>query len=186
MMKISHIRTSLILLILIHLIACRQETYFNITTQTKPDEGGYVEMTPSSSPVFEGTSVTFKAVPRSEYIFTGWGGSLSGTENPKTVTVTAAMDVLAKFELKTYSLSVSVEGEGTVNERVVTTKTDYGSGTEVELMATPFTGWSFDHWEGDLAGANNPARIAISGAKSIKAIFIKKSMPITSRLWDLV
>jgi uncharacterized repeat protein (TIGR02543 family) len=82
-------------------------------------------MTSSSSSELEGTSVTFKAIPRSEYLFTGWSGSLSGTENSKTVTVTADINVVANFELKTYPLSISVEGEGMVNERVVTTKTDY-------------------------------------------------------------
>ena len=82
-------------------------------------------MTSSSSSELEGTSVTFKAIPRSEYLLTGWSGSLSGTENSKTVTVTADINVVANFELKTYPLSISVEGEGMVNERVVTTKTDY-------------------------------------------------------------
>lgn len=91
----------------------------------QPNECGHIEMTSSSSSELEGTSVTFKAIPRSEYLFTGWSGSLSGTENPKTVTVTADINVVANFELKTYPLSISVEGEGMVNERVVTTKTDY-------------------------------------------------------------
>lgn len=161
------------------LVSCKQETYFSITLQPKPDEWGYIEMIPSSSSVLAGTSVTFKATPRSEYIFTGWGGSLSGTENPKTVTVSADMTVVANFELKTYPLSVSVEGEGTVNERVVSTKTDYGSGTVVELTAQPADHWLFDHWEGDLNGNTNPAQITVTSSKTVKAVFVKKMYDLT-------
>ena len=153
--------------------ACKTETYYTISTSSSPSEGGNISVSPSGSSILEGTSITFTATPNSAYLFTGWSGSLSGTENPKTVTVTADMNVIANFELKTYPLTVSVEGEGTVNERVVSTKTEYGSGTVVELTAAPSTGWSFDHWEGDLSGSDNPAQITITGQKTVKAVFTK-------------
>ena len=155
------------------LVSCKQETYFNITTSVQPSNGGSIIITPPSGPVVEGTSVSFNASPKGDYVFTGWSGSLSGTENPKTVTVTSDLNVIANFELKTYPLTVSIEGEGVVNERVISTKTEFGSGTVVELAATPSIGWSFDHWEGDLSGSDNPARITVSGARSVKAVFTK-------------
>ncbi len=40
-------------------------------------------------------------------------------------------------EDKTYFLTVSVLGEGTVTEKVVSTRADYSSGTVVELTANP-------------------------------------------------
>ncbi len=153
--------------------ACKTETYYTISTSSSPSEGGTISVSPSGSSVLEGTSITFSATPNSAYLFTGWSGSLSGTENPKTVTVTADLNVIANFQLKTYSLTVSVEGEGTVNERVVSTKTEYGSGTVVELTAAPSSGWSFDHWEGDLSGSDNPTQITITGQKTVKAVFTK-------------
>ena len=159
--------------LIIFALSCKKETYYNIKNRVQPEAGGTIVVSPSSGSVLEGTSVTFKATPTIDHIFTGWGGSLTGTENPKTVTVTDDMDVVANFELKSYPLAVSVEGAGTVNERAVTTKTDYSAGTVVELMAAPSTGWSFDHWEGDLSGADNPARIIITGTKSVKALFTK-------------
>lgn len=168
-----------ILLLSLLFVSCQQETYYNVTLQCKPEECGNIEMTPSSHSVLEGTSVTFKATPMSEYVFISWGGSLSGTENPKTVSVTADMTVVANFELKTYPLSVSVEGEGTVNERVISTKTDYDSGTVVELLAQPASHWVFDHWEGDLNGNTNPAQVSVTSAKIIKAVFVKKMYNLT-------
>jgi len=136
-------------------------------------------MTPSSGSVPEGTSVSFTANPNGEYIFTGWSGNISGTENPKTVTVTSDMSVVANFTLKTYPLTLSIEGEGTVAERVISTKTDYSSGTVVELTAKPSDHWVFDHWEGDLNGKTNPVQITVSSPKSVKAVFVKKVYNLT-------
>ena len=136
-------------------------------------------MTPSANPVLEGTQVSFKATPNGDYVFTGWSGSLSGTENPKTVTVTSDMTVTANFVLREYPLSISFEGEGTVSEKVISTKTDYSSGTVVELTAKAADHWLFDHWEGDLSGSNNPAQITISSEKTVKAVFVKKMYDLT-------
>ena len=131
-------------------------------------------MTPSSGSVLEGTSVSFTANPNGDYVFTGWSGSISGTENPKTVTAISDMSVVANFTLKTYPLTLSVEGDGTVTERVISTKTEYGSGTVVELTAKPSDYWLFDHWEGDLNGNTNPVQITVTSTKNVKAVFVKK------------
>ncbi len=155
------------------LVSCKQETYFNITTSVQPSNGGSIIITPPSGPVLEGTTVSFNASPKGDYVFTGWSGSLSGTENPKTVTVTSDLNVIANFELKTYPLTVSIEGEGVVNERVISTKTEFGSGTVVELTATPASGWSFDHWEGDLSGDENPKQLTVNRQRFVTAVFTK-------------
>ena len=131
-------------------------------------------MTPSSSTALEGISVTFNAQPKGDYIFTGWSGSLSGTDNPKTITVSSDINVTATFTLRQYPLTLSSEGEGTVSERVISTKTDYASGTVVELTAIAADHWIFSHWEGDLSGNDNPIQITVSSAKTVKAVFVKK------------
>ena len=160
-------------------VSCKQETYFNITTSVLPSEGGSITLTPSFGSVLEGAVVSFQAKPSGDYIFTGWSGSLSGADNPKTVTVTSDLSVVANFKLKSYPLIVSVEGEGTVDERVISTKTDYGSGTVVELTAQPSEHWLFDHWEGDLDSNTNPVQITVSSPKSVKAVFVKKIYDLT-------
>ena len=165
--------THIILLITILLVSCKQLNYYNVNTTVQPVEGGSIAMTPSSNPVLEGSQVSFKATPNGDYVFTGWSGSLSGTENPKAVTVTADMSVTANFVLRDYPLTLSVEGEGSIDEIVISTKTDYSSGTVVELTAVPAAGWSFDHWEGDSSGSENPVQITVSSVKSIKAVFTK-------------
>lgn len=169
----------LISIALLYLVSCKQEVNYTISTKVQPPEGGSIIVTPSSGFVLEGTSVSFTANPNGDYVFTGWSGSISGTENPKTVTATSDMSVVANFTLKTYPLTLSVEGEGTVAERVISTKTEYGSGTVVELTAKPSDHWLFDHWEGDLNGNTNPVQITVSSPKSVKAVFVKKMYDLT-------
>lgn len=161
------------LCILLVLASCRQETYYSISTDVQPEGSGSIEVSTQSDRVLSGTAVTFKATPGSGYAFDGWGESLSGTENPKTITITSDVDIVACFKLAAYPLTVSVEGEGTVNERIVGTASEYGTGTVVELTAEPADHWVFDHWEGDLSGPGNPARINVSEAKSVTAVFIR-------------
>lgn len=45
-----------------------------------------------------GTQVTITATPDEGYGFTGWGGDLSGSDNPATLTVDAAKNITATFE----------------------------------------------------------------------------------------
>lgn len=157
-------------------LGCQKEVYHNITVSVNPAEGGSIS--PSSGPVLDGTSVSFKATPNGDYVFTGWSGSISGTENPKTVTVTQDMNVTANFALRSYPLTITIEGDGTVAERVISTKSEYQSGTIVELTASPSDHWLFDHWEGDRTGTTNPVQITVSSAKNVKAVFVEKTYPL--------
>ena len=165
---------SVLLIIGISVTSCAEkETLFYITTSVIPEGAGVI--TPSSTEVLEGSNVSFKATPNGEYIFTGWSGSISGTTNPQKITVTSDMNVTANFTLRSYPLTLSTEGEGQIIEKVISTRADYTSGTVVELSAQPSEHWQFSHWEGDITGPENPAQITVSSAKSVKAIFTKKS-----------
>ena len=46
----------------------------------------------------DGTEVEFTAIPKSGYTFSKWGGDLSGTANPDTLTITRDRSVTATFE----------------------------------------------------------------------------------------
>ena len=161
------------------LVSCKKEVYYSITTAAQPEGSGTIIMTPSYGSVMEGTTVSFQASPNGDYIFTGWSGSFSGTENPKTITVSSNLSVIANFILRDYPLTISVEGEGTVSEQALSTKTDYASGTIVELTAKASDHWIFDHWEEDLKGNTNPVQITISSAKKVKAVFVPKQYDLT-------
>jgi hypothetical protein len=62
-----------------------------------------------------GTEVTAKAVPAADWIFTGWSGDLSGTENPQTLTMDADKSITASY----------VEGETVDLEGTFSNTVDY-------------------------------------------------------------
>ena len=128
-----------------------------------------------------GTIVELTATPSDEWQFIEWTGDLTGTENPKEITIDQAKTVTAVFVKKKYPLTIEIEGEGTVAEKIIKAgvSTDYNSGTIVELTATPSDEWQFEEWKGDLTGNENPKEITIDKAKTVTAVFVKKKYPLT-------
>jgi len=127
-----------------------------------------------------GSVIELTANPSDEWLFVEWKGDVTGTENPVEITVDKAKAVTAVFVKKQYPLTIEVEGEGTVAEKVIKAgaATDYNSGTVVELTATGKTGWEFKEWTGDLESTENPAEITIDGSKTVKAVFVKKQFAV--------
>ena len=123
----------------------------------------------------EGSKITVTATPDDMYLFKEW--SDGSTQNPREITVTSNLTLKASFIKKTYSLAVTVEGEGTVAEEVIiqgsTTETEYNAGTTVRLTATPNEGWVFAGWSGDVQSTDNPIEVSIEKGMSINALFDK-------------
>jgi len=144
---------------------------YKLTTECTPTESGSV--TPSSGTFNEGDDISLAAIPSAEYIFKNWSDGATGNENPLTIIMNADKNITAVFEKKNYSLTIIVEGEGTVTEEIIQAKSagDYPSGTIVKLTAVPSEGWEFDEWVGDYVGEENPIQIAVNEPKSLTAKF---------------
>ena len=65
-----------------------------ISLSSNPIEAGALT---GEGPVEEGKSTTISASPNAGYQFTGWSGDATGTTNPLTITVDAAMTITANF-----------------------------------------------------------------------------------------
>ncbi|EON77877.1 Chitinase [Lunatimonas lonarensis] len=81
------------------------------------------------------------------------------------------------FSKRNYPLNIVIEGEGTVQEVIVTNPAgrDYPHGTTVELSPIAAEGWIFDSWAGDLSGSDIPMRIIVDGEKTVMVKFTKTS-----------
>ena len=167
-------------LLIVVLISCSKDpVIYTLTATANPAEGGTVS--PSSQQYDSGDVAAITATPSSEYVFQSWSGSASGTSPSTTVTMNSDKAVVANFVKKKYALTLNVEGEGSVTEKVIKAgvATDYNSGTIVELTAVPGGEWLFVEWKGDLTGSENPKQITIDKAKTVTAVFVKKQYPLT-------
>lgn len=153
---------------------------FNVSVSVSPTGSGSIS--PSAGGTYkEGKEIELYARPNDEYLFSHWSGDIDSTsDNPLSLTVDQEYNLMANFELKTYELSINIEGEGTVNEEVIQQKsTDYEHGTLVELTAIPAEGYKFIGWQGSLTGKENPVQITINEPKEVTAVFEKKIFDLT-------
>ncbi|MDZ7808797.1 MAG: GLUG motif-containing protein [Gracilimonas sp.] len=106
--------------------------------------------------------------------FASWKGDIVSTDNPVTIIVEQDMNVIAEFERNEYTLAIDVEGEGSVNEQLLSgteTEAGYLYESEVELEAVPENGWQFVEWQSDLSGTDNPSSIQMDMDRSVTAVF---------------
>ncbi len=142
---------------------------------------GAVAKVPDQAGYDEGTLVDLTATPGVGYQFAGWSGDASGTANPLTVTMDANKSITATFTIITYTLDVTVVGNGTVAK--VPEQASYGVGELVELTATPAVGYEFVGWSGDASGTTNPLTVTMDANKSITATFAASRVVVVSQIY---
>ena len=151
----------------------RKEYTLNITIEGE----GFVSESILSQPKVTDypyqTVVELTSIPSEGWEFVEWSGDLNGTESVIEVTVKDEINIIATFQRKDYSLNLTIEGQGTVTESIVSQSkvTDYPYQTVVELTAIPSEGWEFVEWSGDLNGTENPIQINIEGNTNVVAVF---------------
>jgi cyclophilin family peptidyl-prolyl cis-trans isomerase len=130
---------------------------------TSPAVGAYEE--------YIGQQVELTATPAAGWHFVRWEGGASGTSATTTITITEAETATAVFEADAaeYTLTVGVQGEGSVTPAVGDHSEPAGS--EVTLTATADAGWEFSHWTGDIAATTASAKVTMSSSKRVQAVF---------------
>jgi lysophospholipase L1-like esterase len=145
---------------------------YTLTTSANPISGGTV--TPINKKYDSGDIASIIATPSPEYVFQNWIGLEESNSSVKLV-MDSDKSITANFVKKNYSLITKIEGQGTINEKVIKIGgiSNYNSGSIVELTAIPRQGWLFKKWEGDLVGTVSPSQIEIDKEKNVTAVFIK-------------
>jgi hypothetical protein len=170
-------------LCLIIFIGCKKEVLYTLNVSVTPSGSGTTSVT--SGTYQAGQSVSITAAPSPEYIFKGWSGSTTSSNNPLTIIMDSSKSLVANFEKRQYPLSLTIEGSGVVKEEIVLTQAkvgSYPSGTTVKLTAIPDTGWKFDSWSGDTSLTVNPFTINFKKSYSIKAKFIEEPIKFSTNL----
>jgi hypothetical protein len=121
---------------------------FTITTHVSGGYGthGTVSKVPSQATYLYGDIVAMTANPATGNEFDEWTGDISGSDNPKNLTVTKDEDVTANFDFVEYTLTLTVSpvGKGTITKSP--SQTTYHYNDEVILTPTPIAGWGRSGW----------------------------------------
>ena len=143
------------------------ENQFAVILSANPAEGG---LTNGSGSFDADEDVTVTATPNNGYAFVNWtaNGVEVSTNSSYTFPITAKTNLVANFEVRTYTLNVTAQN-GSVAK--VPNEVNYNSGAEVVLTATAATGFEFTSWSGDATGSNNPLTVTMNADKNITANF---------------
>ena len=137
------------------------KTQYLLETGVDPADGGTVDVTPSGGWYNDGTTVTLTATPNAGYVFTGWTGDYTGTQNPLSVTMDGPKSLMAHFSKATLVVD-SAPGSGSCSPDVGTHTYDWGA--TVTLQAnTPFTSGDNQY---RCTGWTGPGAVPASGSAS--------------------
>jgi uncharacterized repeat protein (TIGR02543 family) len=143
------------------------ENQFAVILSANPAAGG---STNGSGSFDADANVTVTATPNNGYAFVNWTANEEevSTNSSYTFAITANTNLVANFEVRTYTLNVTAEN-GTVVKNP--NEENYNSGVDVVLTPTPATGYEFSSWSGDATGSNNPLTVTMNDDKNITANF---------------
>ena len=147
---------------------------YTLTGTASPTAGGTITGTGTYA---SGATATLTATAAAGYTFSGWSGSVTGTTNPVTVSMTANRSVTATFTPITYTLATTatptaggtVAGGGT-----------YASGATATLTATPAAGYTFTGWSGAVTGTATTVTVSMTANRSVTATFTPITYTLTT------
>ncbi|MEJ5200980.1 MAG: DNRLRE domain-containing protein [Anaerolineales bacterium] len=123
---------------------------------------GTVTKNPNQDSYHYGDVVQLTATPAAGWSFSGWSGDLSGSDNPKSITIQGNASVTATFSaIPCYTLTLSHTGNGSdptaspVKSAACSTNGQYVAGEVITLSAVPDPGWQIASWTGTSAPSSN-------------------------------
>ena len=155
--------------------------YYTVTATA--GEGGSVS--PLTSTIEKGKSVTLTATANEGYRFVNWtlNGNVVSTDATYTFAATEDVTLTANFAIKTYPVSVTASEGGSV--AASTEITNHGG--EVTLTATANQGYTFKNWtnaNSEVVSTENPLTLNnVTEAVSLVANF-EKNKPVNVVLTD--
>jgi len=128
-----------------------------------------------------GTTLTLEAIANNGWQFDGWGGDLSSTNTPTSITMDGNKTVTATFtevSATQFSLDIRISGTGTVKvgdtEYTEVISVDEGSTLTLEAIASE--GWIFNGWSGDVSETGTATTtITMNEDKTVYVTFVEES-----------
>lgn len=140
---------------------------------------GSVLVSPEYEYYANGTVVSIDAFADSGWVFDHWGGDISGSENPRNISVIGEMEITAYFT-EAFDLTIGINGDGTTDPAAGVHP--YVNGSSVTVTANASVHWEFSHWSGDVAtndSENLSITLVMDEDKSIVAVFSQVECELT-------
>ena len=169
----NHSQTTITLTEDLALTANFQKKIFNLLISES--EGG---QTTGQNSYPYATKASLSAVANPGYRFTKWSGT--GIKNPTLpeteIVVTEDQTISANFEILRFQLNVDL-----VNGGIVMGSGQYDYGSNVEISATPLSGYSFSEWEGPnlVDSTSSTTQIRLTEDTNVTAHFTRVVYPLT-------
>ena len=149
-------------------------------TLTKEGEGTITATGASNlNAVAYGTELTINATPAEGYelvSITAGGTDITAT---KKVVVTGNLTVKATFAKKSFAVSLTKEGEGTITATGVSDLNSVAYGTELTIVATPAKGYELTALTANGTDILATKKVVVTGNLTVKATFAKKMFAVT-------
>ena len=127
----------------------------------------------------EGTELTIEATPAAGYELKALTANGTDILATKKFVVTAATEVKATFTKKTFAVTLTKEGEGTINATGAADLNAVPEGTELTIEATPADGYELKALTANGTDILATKKIVVKGATEVKATFAKKTFAVT-------
>ena len=125
----------------------------------------------------DGTELTIVATPAEGYELTALTANGTDILATKKFVVKKATEVKATFTKKSFAVTLTKEGEGTLTATGADDLTAVPYGTELTIVATPAEGYELTALTANGTDILATKKFVVKGATEVKATFSKKSKP---------
>ncbi len=160
-----------------YVTATFMQSRYTVTVQAINQQGIAADaatftITPPADPMGYryGEEITVTVTPKAGWNFVEWKGAVATTTPTVSTTITENITLNALLVPVTHELSLRHAPLGAGALTATPTGT-YTHGQAITVTAIPSVGWQFSGWQGDLAGAQNPATLLMDANKTITATF---------------
>ena len=126
-----------------------------------------------------GTELTINATPAVGYELTALTANGTDILTSKKVTIKEAVEVKATFTKKSFAVSLTKEGEGTISAMGATSLNAVAYGTELTINATPATGYELTALTANGTDILATKKIVVKDNLTVKATFAKKNFSVS-------
>ncbi|HPO13160.1 MAG TPA: PASTA domain-containing protein [Candidatus Hydrogenedentes bacterium] len=149
-------------------------------TLTTSGAAGNMYPSPGTYAYLDGRTANLSAFTSSTSFFAGWTGDNESDTPNIAIVMDSNKSVTANFAGSGYVLNVSAQGDGWTS---LNGMYYFASSAEPVLTASPFYGWRFSEWIGDLPTGSDPADpelpVLMDMDRSITAVFLLDTKTLT-------